>query len=152
VSLTASGGYASPELADVFKWSARTWSVGALLALPLFDGGRRQAGVDAALAGMDLGLASYRETVLVAFRDVEDELASLRLLAGQAEAQGRAIESAARATALSESRWRNGLVSQLDLLDAQRSELRSRREAVQVRGAQYLATVGLIRALGGSWS
>ena len=89
--------------------------------------------------------------MLVAFREVEDELSSLRLLAGQADAQSRAIESAARATALSESRYRNGLVSQLDLLDAQRSELRSRRQAVQVRGAQYQATIGLIRALGGGW-
>jgi multidrug efflux system outer membrane protein len=151
VTLTAAGGYASSDLADVFKWSARTWGVGALLALPVFDGGRRQAGVDAARAEMDLGLASYREAVLVAFRDVEDELSSLRLLAGQADAQARAIESAARATTLSESRYRNGLVSQLDLLDAQRSELRSRRQAVQVRGAQYQSTVGLIRALGGAW-
>ena len=151
MTLTAAGGYASSDLADVFKWSARTWGVGALLALPVFDGGRRQAGVDAARAEMDLGLASYREAVLVAFRDVEDELSSLRLLAGQADAQARAIESAARATTLSESRYRNGLVSQLDLLDAQRSELRSRRQAVQVRGAQYQSTVGLIRALGGAW-
>ena len=151
LSLTASGGFASPELSDVFKWSARTWGVGALLALPVFDGGRRQAAVDSARAEVDIGVAGYRETVLVAFREVEDELASLRLLAGQAEAQTRAIESAARATALSESRYRNGLVSQLDLLDAQRSELRSRRQAVQVRGAQYQATIGLIRALGGGW-
>ena len=151
VSLTASGGGASPELSDVFKWSARTWAVGALLALPVFDGGRRQSAVDAARAELDVGLVGYRERVLVAFREVEDELVSLRLLAEQSQAQARAIESAARATALSESRYRNGLVSQLDLLDAQRSELRSRRQAVQVRSAQYQATVGLIRALGGGW-
>ena len=117
----------------------------------MFDGGRRQAAVDSARAEVDIGVAGYRETVLVAFREVEDELASLRLLAEQSQAQARAIESAARATALSESRYRNGLVSQLDLLDAQRSELRSRRQAVQVRGAQYQATIGLIRALGGGW-
>jgi multidrug efflux system outer membrane protein len=151
VSLTAAGGGASPELSDVFKWSARTWAVGALLAVPVFDGGRRRAGIDAAQAEFDVGLASYRERVLVAFKEVEDELASLRLLAEQSQAQGRAIESASRATALSESRYRNGLVSQLDLLDAQRSELRSRRQAVQVQSAQYQATVGLIRALGGGW-
>ena len=135
----------------MFKWSARTWAVGALLALPVFDGGRRQSAVDAARAELDAGLVGYRERVLVAFREVEDELVSLRLLAEQSQAQARAIESASRATALSESRYRNGLVSQLDLLDAQRSELRSRRQAVQVRSAQYQATVGLIRALGGGW-
>lgn len=151
LSLTAAGGFASPELSDVFKWSARTWSVGALLSLPLIDGGRRRAAVDAAGAQLDVGVASYRERVLVAFKEVEDELAALRLLQEQAGAQGRAIASATRATTLSESRYRNGLVSQLDLLDAQRSELRSRREAVQVQAAQYQATVGLIRALGGGW-
>ena len=152
VSLTAAGGFASSELADVFKWSARSWLAGALLALPVFDGGRRAAGVAAARAELDQGVAGYRETVLVALREVEDELASLRLLAGQAEAQARAVDAAMRATALSQSRWRNGLVSQLELLDAQRSELRSRRQAVQVRQSQYRSTVALIRALGGGWA
>ena len=151
VSLTAAGGFASPELSDVFKWSARTWGIGALLSLPVLDGGRRRSAVDAARAEFELGVAGYRESVLVAFKEVEDELASLRLLAEQAQAQSRAIASAARATALSESRYRNGLVSQLDLLDAQRSELRSRRQAIQVQSAQYQATIGLIRALGGAW-
>jgi multidrug efflux system outer membrane protein len=151
LSLTASGGYASPELSDVFKWSARSWAVGALLSLPMIDGGRRQAGVDAARAELDVNLADYRQRVLVAFREVEDELSQLRALDQRAQAQARAVESAARATTLSESRYRNGLVSQLELLDAQRSELRSRRQQVQVRSAQFRSTVGLIRALGGDW-
>lgn len=151
VSLTAAGGYASPELSDLFKWSARTWGVGALLSLPLLDGGRREAGVANARAEMDAALARYREQVLVAFKDVEDGLASLRLLSEQAKVQAQAIDSASRATALSASRYRNGLVSQLELLDAQRSELFNRRQAVQVRSAQYQSTVGLVRALGGGW-
>lgn len=151
LSLTASGGYASPELSDVFKWSARSWAVGALLSLPVFDGGRRQAGVDAAQASLELSLADYRQQVLVAFREVEDELALLRSLDERSKAQARAVESATRATTLSESRYRNGLVSQLELLDAQRSELRSRRQEVQVKVAQFQSTVGLIRALGGGW-
>lgn len=152
LSLTASGGYASPELSDVFKWSARSWAVGALLSLPVFDGGRRQAGVDSAQAALDEQVAGYRDKVLVALREVEDELATLRLLADQSQAQRSAVEASALATRLSESRYRNGLVSQLELLDAQRSELRSRRQAVQVRVAQYQATISLIRALGGDWS
>ena len=102
-------------------------------------------------AELDAAVASYREQVLVAFRDVEDQLSALRLLAEQAQAQSRAVDSATRATTLSTSRYRNGLVSQLDLLDAQRSELANRRQALQVRAAQYQATVGLVRALGGSW-
>lgn len=151
-SLTATGGYAAPEISDLFKLSTRAWGVGALLSLPIFDGGRREAGVASANAELDIALANYREQILVAFREVEDQLSALRLLAGQSEAQSRSVTSAARATLLSDSRYRNGLVSQLELLDAQRSELRSRREALQVRAAQYLATVGLIRALGGGWS
>ena len=151
VSLTAAGGYASPELGDVFKWSARAWGIGALLSVPLLDGGRREAGVQAANAQLDGATAQYRGQVLTAFQEVEDQLAALRLLDQQAQAQGRAVASASRATVLSDSRYRNGLVSQLDLLEARRSELLNRRQALGVRSAQYQATVGLVRALGGGW-
>jgi outer membrane protein, multidrug efflux system len=151
VALTANGGYASTDLGDLFKWSARAWGIGALMSLPVFDGGRRAAGVQTANAQWDIAAASYREQVLGAFRDVEDQLASLRLLADQAGAQKVAVDAATRATVLSDARYRNGLVSQLELLDARRSELANRRVAVQVRAAQYQATVGLIRALGGGW-
>ena len=151
VSLTANGGYASTDIGDLFKWSARSWGIGALLSLPVFDGGRRAAGVQTANAQWDIAAASYREQVLGAFRDVEDQLASLRLLSEQAGAQKVAVDAATRATVLSDTRYRNGLVSQLELLDARRSELANRRVAVQVRAAQYQATVGLIRALGGGW-
>lgn len=151
ISLTGAGGYASSDLGDLFKWSARSWGVGALLSLPLLDGGRREAGVQSASAQLDGALASYREQVLVAFRDVEDQLSALRLLQEQSAVQARAVASARRATVLSDTRYRNGYVSQLDLLDARRSELRNRRQALQVKSAQYQATVGLIRALGGGW-
>jgi multidrug efflux system outer membrane protein len=151
IALTASAGYASPELSDLFKWSARAWALGALTSLPVFDGGRRKAGVQAAGAELERAVASYREQVLVAFKDVEDQLAALRLLTEQAEAQGRAVASAGRTTSLSDTRYRAGYVSQLELLDAQRSELRNRREALQVRSARYQSTVALVRALGGDW-
>ena len=151
LSLTANGGFASSELGDLFKWSARSWGIGALLSLPVFDGGRREAGVKGANAQWDAAAAGYREQVLVAFRDVEDQLSALRLLTDQASAQKQAVDAASRATVLSTSRYRNGYVSQLELLDARRSELANRRQALQVRAAQYQATVGLIRALGGGW-
>jgi len=151
ISLTASGGYASPELSDLFLWSSRAWIIGALASVPLLDGGRRKAGVQAAGADFDGAVAAYREQVLVAFRDVEDQLAALRLLTEQAEAQARAVASSSRTTSLSDARYRGGYVSQLDLLDAQRSELRNRRQALQVRSARYQSTVALVRALGGSW-
>lgn len=151
VTLTAAGGYASPQLGDLLQWSARAWSVEAFLSLPLFDGGRRDAGVQSAIAELDAALAGNREQILVAFREVEDQLSGLRLLAEQSGAQSRAVASSSRATVLSDSRYRNGYVSQLELLDAQRSELSSRRQAVHVRSAQYQATVALVRALGGGW-
>jgi multidrug efflux system outer membrane protein len=151
VSLTASGGFASADIGDLFKWSARAWGVGALLSLPIFDGGRRDAGLQNANAQWDAAAATYREQVLVAFRDVEDQLSSLRLLADQASTQAQAVDSASRATVLSTSRYRNGYVSQLELLDARRSELANRRLALQVRSAQYQSTIALIRALGGGW-
>lgn len=151
LALTAAGGQASPELSDLFRTAARTWGVGLLLELPLFDGGRRAAGVAQSEAEVNAALARLRGQMLVAFKDVEDELAALRLLARQGEAQARAVGAAARVTVLSEARYRNGLVSQLELLDAQRSELRNRRQALQVRSAQFQSTVGLIRALGGGW-
>jgi multidrug efflux system outer membrane protein len=151
LSLTADGGYASPELGDLFKWSARAWGVGALLSLPIFDGGRREAGVQGAQAQLEGAMASYRGQVLVAFKEVEDQLSALRLLQEQSQAQARAVSSATRATVLSESRYRNGMDSQLELLDARRSELRNRRQALYVRAGQYQATVALIRALGGGW-
>jgi outer membrane protein, multidrug efflux system len=151
VSLTGAGGFASPELGDLFKWSARAWSVGALLSLPIFDGGRREAGIESARGRLDEAAAAYRGQVLTAFKEVEDQLAALRLLNEQSQAQGRAVDAATRATRLSDTRYRSGLVSQLELLDARRSELRNRRQALQVRSAQYQATVGLIRAIGGGW-
>jgi len=151
VTLTGNGGFASPELGDLFKWSARSWGIGALLSLPIFDGGQRAAQEEGARARLEGAMAAHKGQVLTAFREVEDQLGALRLLAGQAEAQERAVQSARRATQLSDSRYRNGLVSQLELLDARRSELRNRRQALQVRTAQQTATVGLIRALGGGW-
>jgi multidrug efflux system outer membrane protein len=151
VSLTASGGFASTDLGDLFKWSARAWGVGALMSLPIFDGGRRDANVQNANAQWDAAAASYREQVLVAFQEVEDQLSALRLLSSQASTQAQAVDSASRATVLSSSRYRNGYVSQLELLDARRSELANRRLALQVRAAQYQSTIGLIRALGGGW-
>jgi outer membrane protein, multidrug efflux system len=152
IALTASGGYASTDLSDLFQWSSRAWLIGAVASLPILDGGRRKAGVQAAGAELDAAVATYRDQVLVAFKDVEDQLSALRLLAEQAEAQARAVSSARRTTALSGARYRAGYVSQLELLDAQRSELRNRREALQVRSARYQSTVALVRALGGGWN
>ncbi|MBV8464735.1 MAG: efflux transporter outer membrane subunit [Burkholderiales bacterium] len=152
LTLTSYGGYASSQLHDFFRWPLRAWGIGALADLPIFDGGRRTAGINYADAQAGESLAHYREHVLTAFRDVEDQLSTLRILGQQSDVQARAVAASSRATVLSDSRYRNGQVSQLDLLDAQRNELSDRRLAVQVRSQQYQSTIALIRALGGSWS
>jgi multidrug efflux system outer membrane protein len=151
ISLTGFAGYGSTDLSDLFNWSSRAWLLGAIFSLPVLDGGRRKAGIEASSADLDAAVARYREQVLVAFKDVEDQLAALRLLNEQSEAQARAVASAGRTTSLSGARYRAGYVSQLELLDAQRSELRNRREALEVRSARYQSTVALVRALGGGW-
>ncbi|HEY8880739.1 MAG TPA: TolC family protein, partial [Roseateles sp.] len=152
LSLTAQGGGVSNELSNLLKSGASTWGIGLLGALPIFDGGRREAGVNAAKAQMEGSAIAFREQFLLALKDVEDQLGALSLLQAQGEASARAVSAAGQALKLSDTRYRNGLVSQLELLDARRSELANKRSALQVRSAQYQATVGLIRALGGGWS
>lgn len=150
-TLAAGQGFASNDLRDLIAVAARAYSVSALLAMPLLDGGRRKAAIDGAGAELTSSIASYREQILVAVKEVEDQLSSLRLLAGQAGMQAEAVTAASRAAALAQSRYQSGLASQLEWLDAQRAELRNRRQALQVSLSQYQSTVGLIRALGGGW-
>ncbi|MEO6277673.1 efflux transporter outer membrane subunit [Roseateles sp.] len=152
LALTAQGGGVSSQVSDLLRSGASTWGVGLLAALPIFDGGRREAGVNAAKAQLDGSSIAFREQFLLALKDVEDQLGALTLLQAQGEANSRAVSAAGQALRLSDTRYRNGLVSQLELLDARRSELANKRAALQVRSAQYQATVGLIRALGGGWS
>jgi multidrug efflux system outer membrane protein len=152
LALTASGGLASGDLSDLLKGAARSWSLGALFALPLFDGGARQAGVNGARAQAEGAMASHRQAVLIAFKDVEDQLANLSGLRQQQLALAEAVSASERAASLSAARERGGIVAPLERLDAQRSALRQRRAALQVEAAQAQATVALVRALGGSWS
>lgn len=151
LTLALAGGSAAPDLASLLQASMRTWSVGMLVGMALFDGGRREAAVQGADADLQAASAAYRERILVALREVEDQLAALQLLAAQAQTQSAAVALGSRAAALAESRYRSGLASQLDVLDANRSALRQRRQALQLRAAQQQATVRLIRALGGGW-
>lgn len=155
LSLTGALGFESAELGDLSRWSSRTFLFGPLagtmLSLPLFDGGARRAGVERARAIHEEEVAVYRQTVLNAFREVEDSLAGLRLLAGQIQAQARAVQASARAAQLSQIQYREGSVNFLDVIDADRSVLQQRRVAVQLEGERARAAVSLIRALGGGW-
>lgn len=150
-SLTAGGGQASVELGDLIKTAARSWTLGALLSLPLFDGGRREARLDAAQADLQLAAVQYRELVLVALREVEDQLSALRWLGEQASALRVTQDDADRAAALAQSRYERGLTSQLEVLDARAAAQRHRHAALQVQAARQQATVALVRALGGGW-
>lgn len=150
-TLSASQGLASASLGDLLAASSRAWGLGALLALPLFDGGRRDARVAAAAAELDLALAQYRERILVAMREVEDQLAGLQALERQAAARAEALTDGERAAALARARVERGMAAQGEWLQAERTHLRLRRDLLQLRHAQRQGTLGLIRALGGGW-
>lgn len=151
LSLTASSGFASPELSNLFSASMQTWALGALASLPLFDGGRREAAVAMADAEFSTAIASYHQHILQALREVEDQLAAQSLLAQQSQAMERAWTSAARASELAAARLRNGSISQLDWLSAEQKTLQSRRQLQQLRASRYQTSVALVRALGGGW-
>lgn len=155
LNLTGFGGYESADLGDLFQWSSRTWLLGPLfgtiLTLPLIDGGRNQANLERTYALLDESVASYRQTVLGAFTEVEDQLVSLRTLAAQAEALRESVGAAQRAYDISQTRYRNGASSFLDVVDAQRTLLAVQLLETQTRGARAITTVALIRALGGGW-
>jgi multidrug efflux system outer membrane protein len=149
--LTAAGGGESAELSDVFKWTSRTWLAGALLSMPLIDGGRNSAAVARSEAALDEAVAGYRQSVLTAFAEVEDNLAGLRTLAGQTQAIDDAVASARRSADLAKKLYEAGRSSYLDVLDAQRNLATVERSAVQLRGTRATTTVALIRSLGGGW-
>jgi multidrug efflux system outer membrane protein len=149
--ITGAGGGESADLSDLFKWSSRTWVVGALLSLPIIDGGRNRANIVRSEAALEESVASYRQSVLAAFAEVEDNLVGLRTLSGQAQAVDDAVASARRSVDLAGKLYSAGRSSYLELLDAQRNLAAVERSAVQLRGARAATTVALIRSLGGGW-
>ena len=151
LQLTATGGQVSSQLAGFLAAAGRGWGLLALLGVPLLDGGRQDAARAKAAADLELAAAQHREQVLVALREVEDQLTSLRLLARQAQLASDTAELAAQAHALVMASQQRGLASQLEVLDAQRTWLRERRAVVQLATARALATLALVRALGGGW-
>ncbi|MDR8402286.1 efflux transporter outer membrane subunit [Paraburkholderia sp. USG1] len=155
LTLTGTGGFESATLGDLFKWSSRAFLLGPLagtaLTVPLFDGGKRKGNLANARATFDEDAANYRQQVLVAFREVEDNLSELRILDDQIKTQDVAVAASSRASQLSQHQFDEGAVNYLDVIDAQRTALQARRSAVQLSGAQAVATVNLIRALGGGW-
>jgi multidrug efflux system outer membrane protein len=151
LNINAAAGGVGGTFAEVFKWSSRSWVLGALMSAPLIDGGRNKNNVIRSEAALEESVASYRQSVLVAFSEVEDNLAGLRILAGQTREIDDAVVSARRSADLAQKLYNAGRSSYLDLLDAQRNLSAVERNAVQLRGNRAVTTVALIRALGGGW-
>jgi multidrug efflux system outer membrane protein len=149
--LTGSAGYLSGEVDNLFNWDSRIWSIGPSLSLPIFATARNHAKLRNTQAAFEESVANYRQRVLVAFGDVENSLAAIRFLAQQAEAQDRALASARRATDLADQRYRAGIVSYLEVVDANRIAFQIERATAQLAGQRLIATVQLIKALGGGW-
>jgi multidrug efflux system outer membrane protein len=151
LSLTASGGYLSGDVQTLFNWDSHVWSIGPSLSLPIFAGGRNLANYKRAQAAFEESVAHYRQQILVAFSDVENGLAGLRYLADQSAAQQRAVANARRAADLATDRYRSGIVSYLEVVDASREALQAERGSAQLAGQRLTAAVQLIKALGGGW-
>ena len=147
----ADAGGIGGTVADVFKWSSRSWLLGAALSMPLIDGGRNRNNIARSEAALEEAVGSYRQAVLTAFAEVEDNLAGLRILAQQGDEIDQALASARRSADLARKLYDAGRSSYLDLLDAQRNLAAVERSAVQLRSDRAVTTVALIRALGGGW-
>ena len=155
LNINAAAGFESSSLGNLFDWSTRSFLLGPLagtaLTLPIFDGGRRKADLASARARYDEQVAKYREQVLVAFREVEDSLADLRLLEDQKGNQSEAFAASVRTERLSKMQYEEGQISYLEVIDAQRQVLQTELQLSRLTGTQAIATVNLIRALGGGW-
>ena len=149
ISLTAQAGTASGELSGLFKSGSWGFSIAPSLLLPIFDAGRNQANLDSARAGRSIAIAQYEKAIQTAFREVSDALAGEATLNEQAQAQQRQAAAEAASLQLADLRYRNGVSSYLDLLDAQRALFATQQGVVQVRLAQLQNQVALYKALGG---
>jgi NodT family efflux transporter outer membrane factor (OMF) lipoprotein len=149
--LSASGGFQSSRLGDWLNWPSRFWSLGPSLALTIFDGGARRAVRDEARATYDQTVAEYRESVLTAFQDVEDNLAALRILAEEAQTEQAAVNAARQSLEIALNQYRGGLVSYLQVTTAQSAALTDERASLNVLARRYTASVQLVKALGGGW-
>lgn len=151
VLLSASGGFGNSSISSWFTWPSRFWSVGPSLAETIFDAGLRRATLQQFQANYDQTVANYRETVLTAFQQVEDNLASLRILAQAIDQQNAAVEAAARALQESTVRYKVGVDPYLNVIVAQTILLNDQQTAVSFRMQEMVASVQLIKALGGGW-
>ena len=151
ITLSASGGFAGSNLSDWLKWPNRFWSVGASLSEIVFEGGLRQAQTAQARAAYDATVASYRETVLTGFQEVEDNLAALRILQDEAQVQEEAVKAARQSVTVTTNQYKSGTVNYLNVIVIQVAAKNSEITALNILGRRMTAAVLLVKALGGGW-
>ena len=151
ILLSASGGFGNSSVANWFTWPSRFWSVGPSLAETIFDAGLRKATVQQYRATYDQTVANYQQTALTAFQQVEDNLAALRILSQDIDQQDAAVQAATRNLQEAEVRYKAGLDPYLNVITAQTALLSDQQVAVNFRMQEMVASVQLIKALGGGW-
>jgi NodT family efflux transporter outer membrane factor (OMF) lipoprotein len=151
LTLSASGGFESSVFSQLLTAPARFWTVGPQLAATLFDAGLRSAQTDAARASYDQGVATYRQAVLTAFQDVEDNLASQRILEQEVVVQQQAVQSAQQALDIVTNQYKSGTVDYLNVLTAQTTAFTAEQKLANIAGQRMVSSVGLVKALGGGW-
>jgi len=151
LQLNAAAGFQSVSVASALDWEQRAWSIGPSLTVPIFEGGRLKANLEQTRARYDELIATYRGAVLGAVRDVEDSLTDLRLRAEAARVQDLAVRSSREYLRLAQLQYRQGLISYLTVIDAERTLLNNELAAAQIRSQRLASTVLLIKAIGGGW-
>lgn len=152
ISLSASYGFQNTGMNNLLAIGNRFWALGPLATLTLFDGGLRRARLRAAHAQWARASADYRQTVLAAFVEVEDDLSLLQQLGIEASQEDRAFAAAQQTLNIATNRYREGIVSYLDVVTAQTAALSAQRNAQNIRTRRLQASVDLVRAIGGGWS
>lgn len=151
LTLSANPGFVSSDLASLFSWASRSWSASAPLSQTVFDFGRRGAALQNSLATHDATVASYRQNVLAAFQEVEDDLASLRYLAEEAGQNQEAVAASEEALNLEMDRYKAGTDSYLNVITTQIIALGDQQAAVSILQKRMIAAVDLVKAIGGGW-
>jgi NodT family efflux transporter outer membrane factor (OMF) lipoprotein len=151
LTLSGSAGVESSQFLKWISWPSRFWSVGPQLAETVFDAGRRRATLNQSLAAFDATVANYRQTVLTAFQQVDDNLAALRILENEAQAEDQAVKAAQNSLDISTYQYKAGTVNYLTVITAQAILLQDQVQAVSILTRRMSASVLLIEALGGGW-
>jgi NodT family efflux transporter outer membrane factor (OMF) lipoprotein len=151
INIAGTGGFESKNATTLIQGPSSLWSLGGSAIELLFDAGRRHALTEEARAGYEVNVANYRQTVLQAFQEVEDNLSGLRILNSEQVAQAGAVESAERSTSISTNRYKGGVTTYLEVITAQTTQLANERTAADITTREFAASVQLVKALGGGW-